>query len=40
MKKELCIDTVKAVQIRYSISGGTLHSDRGANIQATVSEQY
>lgn len=30
MKKELCIDTVKAAQIRYPISGVTLHSDRGS----------
>ena len=29
MKKELCIDTVKAARIRYPISGATLHSDRG-----------
>ena len=30
MKKELCIDTVKAARIRYPISGATLHSDRGS----------
>lgn len=29
MKKELCIDTFKAARIRYSISGATLHSERG-----------
>lgn len=30
MKKELCIDTLKAALIRYPISGATLHSDRGS----------
>ena len=27
MKKELCIDTLKAARMRYPISGATLHSD-------------
>jgi transposase InsO family protein len=30
MKKELCIDTLKAARMRYPISGATLHSDRGS----------
>ena len=30
MKKELCIDTLKAARIRYPISGAALHSDRGS----------
>ncbi len=30
MKKELCIDTLKAAQTRYPISVATLHSDRGS----------
>ena len=30
MKKELCIDTLKAAEMRYPISGATLHSDRGS----------
>ena len=30
MKKELCIDTVKAVCKRYPVSGAILHSDRGS----------
>ena len=30
MKKELCIDTLKAARIRYPISGATLHSDRSS----------
>ena len=30
MKKELCIDTVKAARIRYPINEVTLHSDRGS----------
>ena len=30
MKKELCIDTVKAARIRYPIIEATLHSDRGS----------
>ena len=30
MKKELCIDTVKAANMRYPIRGAVLHSDRGS----------
>jgi putative transposase len=30
MRKELCIDTVKAAAARYPISGAILHSDRGS----------
>ena len=30
MKKELCIDTLKAARLRYPINGATLHSDRGS----------
>ena len=30
MKKELCIDTLKAARMRYPIYGATLHSDRGS----------
>ena len=30
MKKELCIDTLKAARMRYPINGATLHSDRGS----------
>ena len=30
MKKELCIDTVKAAARRYPIRGAILHSDRGS----------
>ena len=30
MKKELCIDTVKAALLRYRIRGAILHSDRGS----------
>lgn len=35
MKKELCIDTLKAVQLRYPISGAILHSDRGSQYTST-----
>ncbi len=30
MKKELCIDTLKAAGMRYPIKGAILHSDRGS----------
>ncbi len=30
MKKELCIDTLKAAAVRYPIRGAILHSDRGS----------
>ena len=30
MKKELCIDTLKAAEMRYPIRGAILHSDRGS----------
>jgi transposase InsO family protein len=30
MKKELCIDTLKAARMRYPIKGAILHSDRGS----------
>ena len=30
MKKELCIDTFKAVTQRYKLNGTILHSDRGS----------
>lgn len=30
MKKELCIDTLKAAAMRYPIRGAILHSDRGS----------
>ena len=30
MKKELCIDTLKAAAMRYPIKGAILHSDRGS----------
>ena len=30
MKKELCIDTLKAACIRYPLTGAILHSDRGS----------
>ena len=30
MKKELCIDTLKAAGMRYPINGATLHHDRGS----------
>ena len=40
MKKELCIDTLKAARIRYPISGGPCIQTEAANIQVTVSELY
>ena len=30
MRKELCMDTLKAASMRYPISGAILHSDRGS----------
>ena len=30
MKKELCMDTLKAARMRHPINGATLHSDRGS----------
>ena len=30
MKKELCIDTFRAVTKRYKLNGCILHSDRGS----------
>ena len=35
MKKELCIDTLKATKKRYPISGAILNSDRGSQYTST-----
>lgn len=36
MKKELCIDTLKAVTQRYKLNGTILHSDRGSQYTSTA----
>lgn len=36
MKKELCIDTFKAVTQRYKLNGTILHSDRGSQYTSTA----
>lgn len=36
MKKELCIDTFKAITQRYKLNGTILHSDRGSQYTSTA----
>lgn len=36
MKKELCIDTFKALTRRYKLNGAILHSDRGSQVRQEV----